>query len=129
MGRVQDSTAEALKVPAEQRNCQGDPEMAAQEEKSRKNAKERRKKKKAAGGSKESVAVRSDKGGATAPTPKGSLPERIVRYWRGVIAETRRVSWPSKPELIAGTVASIVILMVFAGWLGGLDLLLRKLLG
>ena len=49
MGRVQDSTVEASKVPAEQRNCQGDPEMAAQEEKSRKNAKERRKKKKAAG--------------------------------------------------------------------------------
>lgn len=95
-----------------------------------KNAKERRKKKKTEGGSKkDSVSVRSDKGGATASGPKGSLPERIVRYWRGVLAETKRVSWPGKPELIAGTVTSIFILMVFAGWLGLLDFILRKLLG
>ncbi len=106
--------------------------MSAQDDsdlKSRKNAKARREKKKSGGGSKQAVSVRSDKGGATASGPKGSFPERVVRYWRGVWAETKRVSWPSKPELIAGTFASVVILMVFAGWLGGLDLLLRRLLG
>lgn len=104
--------------------------MAAQDAtKSRKNAKERRAKKKEAGG-KKPTAVRTEKGGATTSEgPKGSLPERIVRYWKGVIAETKRVSWPSKPELVAGTITSIFILLVFAGWLGGLDWILIRLLG
>ena len=102
--------------------------MTAQEApKARKNAKARREKKKKSGDSNES-ALRSDKGGVSSSAPQGGLAERIVRYWKGVIAETRRVSWPSKQELVAGTVTTIFILMVFAGWLGGLDFLLRKLL-
>lgn len=104
--------------------------MTAQDAtKARKNAKARRDKKKQDGGVSDSVSIRSDKGGVTAPGPRGNLPERIVRYWRGVFAETKRVSWPSKPELIAGTVTTVFILMVFAGWLGGLDWLLGKVLG
>jgi preprotein translocase SecE subunit len=103
--------------------------MTAQDAKARKNAKARREKKKSDGGSRDSVSVRSDRGGASVSGPKGSFVERIVRYWRGVFAETKRVSWPSKTELVAGTITSVVILMVFAGWLGGIDLLLRKLFG
>jgi preprotein translocase SecE subunit len=104
--------------------------MTAQDAtKARKNAKARRDKKKN-DKSKDSVSVRSDKGGASGVSgPQGSLAERIVKYWRGVWAETKRVSWPAKPELIAGTVTSVVILMVFASWLGGIDYLLRKMFG
>lgn len=98
-------------------------------DKSHKNAKARREKKKSTGGSSDSVAVRSDKGGATSAEPQRGLLERMVRFINGVKAETKRVSWPSKPELIAGTITSIFILTVFATWLGGLDFLLRKLLG
>lgn len=93
-----------------------------------KNAKARRNKSKD-GGTSDAVAVRSDKGGATTPKPQGSLMERVVRYVNGVIAETRRVSWPSKPEVVAGTMTSIFILTVFAIWLGGLDFLLTKFVG
>ncbi|MFA5506695.1 MAG: preprotein translocase subunit SecE [Vulcanimicrobiota bacterium] len=103
--------------------------MTAQDAtKARKNAKARREKRKTDPG--ESVAVRSDRGGATvSPGPRGTLIERLVRYWRGVWAETKRVSWPGKPELIAGTITSVVVLMVFASWLGGIDYILRKLFG
>ena len=103
--------------------------MTAQDAtKARKNAKARRDKKK---NTKDSVAVRSDKGGATAatPGPQGGLAERIVKYWRGVWAETKRVSGPGKPELVAGTITTVVILMVFASWLGGIDYLLRNMFG
>ena len=104
--------------------------MTAQDAtKARKNAKARREKKK---NTKDSVAVRSDKGGATvssSPGPQGGLAERIVKYWRGVWAETKRVSWPGKPELMAGTITTVVILMVFASWLGGIDYLLRNMFG
>jgi preprotein translocase SecE subunit len=111
------------------KNSQETRHMTAQDAtKARKNAKARREKKKTK--SKDSVSVRSDKGGASVSSgPQGSLPERIVKYWRGVWAETKRVSWPGKPELIAGTVTSVVILMVFASWLGGIDYLLRNLFG
>lgn len=102
---------------------------ATTRDKSEKNAKARREKKKAAAESKGSGSVKAERGGASSSAPKGSLPERIVKYWKGVMAETRRVTWPSKPELIAGTITTVFILMVFAGWLGGLDYLLRNILG
>lgn len=105
--------------------------MTAQDAtKARKNAKARREKKKQ-DNSKDSPSVRTEKGGASmgSPGPKGNMVERIVKYWRGVVAETKRVSWPGKPELIAGTVTSVVVLMVFASWLGGIDFLLRKIFG
>lgn len=98
-------------------------------DKSEKNAKARREKKKTSPESKGSGSVRSERGGASNAGPKGSLPERVVKYWKGVLAETRRVSWPSKPELVAGTITTIFILMIFAGWLGGLDYFLRQILG
>lgn len=100
--------------------------MTAQDAtRARKNAKARRDKKKHDGT--DAPSVRTERGGVTAPGPKGNLFERIARYWKGVMAETRRVSWPGKPELIAGTVTTIFILMVFASWLGGLDYILTKL--
>ena len=101
--------------------------MTAQDAtKSRKNAKERRAKKKEQG-SKETPSPRSDKGGVKS-APKGSILEQVTRFFKGVVAETRRVSWPSKPELIAGTITSIVILLIFAGWLGLLDFILGRAL-
>ena len=103
--------------------------MTAQDAtKSRKNAKERRAKKKE-GGSKETTSSRSDKSGGVKSPPKGGMAERVTRFFKGVVAETRRVSWPSKPELIAGTITSFVILLIFAGWLGLLDYILRISLG
>ena len=102
--------------------------MTAQDAtKSRKNAKERRAKKKETG-STESVSPRSDKG-AVKSAPKVGTLEQIIRFFKGVLAETRRVSWPSKPELIAGTITSVVVLLIFAGWLGLLDFILGRALG
>lgn len=103
--------------------------MTAQDAtRARKNAKARREKKKQDDGS-NTASVRSDRGGASAAAPQGSYPERLVRYWKGIYQEMKRVAWPSKPELIAGTLSSIFILMVFAGWLGGLDWFLMTTFG
>lgn len=102
--------------------------MSAQDAtKSRKNAKERRKKKKEAGGS--TAPVKKAKGEVRGDTPVVNLPldKKIKNFFKGVIAESKRVSWPSKQELIAGTITTIVILFVFAGYLGGADFLLKHL--
>lgn len=95
--------------------------------KEHKNAKARRKRSKESSSS-DSPSARPDKGGGGTAKPQGSLMERTVRYLNGILAETKRVSWPSKPEVIAGTITSIFILMTFAIWLGGLDFILKKII-
>lgn len=95
--------------------------MTAQDAtKAHKNAKARRDKKKADGTTGEDVKVRRERGSVVS-APKRSMPERIRRYFQGVAAENRRVSWPGKPEVIAGTVTTLFILVVFSVYLGGID--------
>lgn len=106
--------------------------MAAEEaDKSHKNAKARREAKKAKGGSKtSSPKVHRDGGSASMALegggPKRGMIETIIRYFKGVIAESKRVSWPGKPELVAGTISTVVILAAFATWLGGIDYVLGR---
>ena len=106
--------------------------MAAEEgNKSHKNAKARRKAKKDGSSSKPSTPKVHREGGSASVAPEGGGPKRglvetVVRYFKGVIAESKRVSWPGKPELIAGTISSVLILAAFAAWLGGLDYILGR---
>lgn len=101
--------------------------MTAQDAtKSHKNAKARREKKKTDGPAEE---VRRSKDGVTvvASAPKRSLPEQVRLYLKGVVAESRRVSWPSKPQVVGGTMTSLFILVVFSMYLGGMDWVLNAL--
>lgn len=107
--------------------------MSAQEDnqdendKSHKNAKARRAKKKESGASPaEEKKARREAAGSN-PAVNLPLTEKVKRFLKGVVAESKRVSWPSKQELVAGTITTIVILFVFAGYLGGADFLLRHL--
>ncbi len=102
--------------------------MTAQDPtRSHKNAKARREKGKQEGTPAEESKLRKE-GGSASYAEKKSLLERTRRYLKGVWAEMKRVSWPSKPELIAGTITTLFVLLVFSGYLGGLDLILRRFL-
>jgi preprotein translocase subunit SecE len=89
-----------------------------------KNAKARREKKKIEGPTEE---VRRKDGVTVVSMPKRSFPERVRLYFKGVAAESRRVSWPSKPQVIGGTVTTLFILVVFSIYLGGMDWMLSSL--
>ncbi len=53
---------------------------------------------------------------------RGPSPvERASRYLRDVRAELNRVTWPSRQELIAGTVVVVVVVSVMAAYLGAWD--------
>lgn len=90
-----------------------------------KNAKARREKKKTAGPTVEVVG--KDGGVTVVSAPQRSFPERVRLYFKGVAAESRRVSWPSKPQVIGGTITTLFILVVFSAYLGGMDWLLNGL--
>ena len=91
-----------------------------------KNAKARRAKDKVTGGSPEAKAPRAHReGGTVTSAPKRSFPETVRNYFKGVVAESKRVSWPGKPEVIAGTVTTLFILIVFSIYLGSMDYFLN----
>ena len=51
---------------------------------------------------------------------------RIREFVREVLAEFRKVTWPSRAELISSTAVVIVVTMVLAFFLGGVDIVLAR---
>ncbi|HBH04958.1 MAG TPA: preprotein translocase subunit SecE [Candidatus Rokubacteria bacterium] len=51
---------------------------------------------------------------------------RAQEFFREVVAEFRRVTWPSRPELANSTVVVIAVTVVIALFLGGVDILLAR---
>ena len=53
---------------------------------------------------------------------------KIVRYFREVVEELKKVTWPKKTE-VAKLTATVIILSAIVGlYLGGLDILFTSLL-
>ncbi len=103
--------------------------MTAQDAtKANKNAKARRERKKTdETSSGKEVKIHRDGGSVVTTKPKGSPVERLRNYFKGIVAESKRVSWPGKKEVYAGTMVTLFILVVFSIYLGGMDLLLNQL--
>ncbi|MDN5860276.1 MAG: preprotein translocase subunit SecE [Pseudonocardia sp.] len=54
---------------------------------------------------------------------KGSLFERLSRYLREVVAELRKVFWPSRQQLVTYTVVVLVFMSFMVALVAGLDFL------
>jgi preprotein translocase subunit SecE len=52
---------------------------------------------------------------------------RIREFVQDVLVEFRKVTWPSRQELINSTTVVIVVTVVLAFFLGGVDIVLTKL--
>ncbi|NLB43225.1 MAG: preprotein translocase subunit SecE [Clostridiales bacterium] len=52
----------------------------------------------------------------------------VVKYFRGVISETKKVSWPSRKELINTTIVVVSFILIFSVIVGLIDLGLGALL-
>ncbi len=61
-----------------------------------------------------------------AAAPSGWSPAAFSAYLQGVKLEMGRVSWPSARELQAATTVVMVTLILFAGYLGLLDAILKR---
>ena len=51
---------------------------------------------------------------------------RIREFVREVLAEFRKVTWPSREELVSSTAVVLVVTVVLAFFLGGVDIVLAR---
>jgi preprotein translocase subunit SecE len=52
---------------------------------------------------------------------------RVREFIREVMAEFRKVTWPSREELINSTTVVIAVTVVLAFFLGGVDIVLARI--
>ena len=57
------------------------------------------------------------------------LPGKIAKFFRGVVHELKRVTWPTKKELLTYTIVSIITITFFAIILGMFDWAFLRLVG
>jgi preprotein translocase subunit SecE len=55
--------------------------------------------------------------------------ERMTTFLQDVHAETKKVTWPSRKDVLGSTVVVIVAVFVIAGFLGIIDFILSLLIG
>ena len=73
----------------------------------------------------------TDTRGATATPERGRaakkpLPARMSLFYRQVLAELRKVIWPTRKELITYTTVVIVFVLVIIAYVTGLDYVFSK---
>jgi preprotein translocase subunit SecE len=54
---------------------------------------------------------------------------RLIDFFKGVIDEMRKVSWPSKEEVIASSRVTIVFILILSLILGLVDFIASTLIG
>jgi preprotein translocase subunit SecE len=54
---------------------------------------------------------------------------RLIDFFKGVIDEMRKVSWPSKEEVIASSTVTIVFILILSLILGLVDFIASTLIG
>ncbi len=54
---------------------------------------------------------------------------RLIDFFKGVIDEMRKVSWPSKEEVIASSRVTIVFILILSLILGLVDFIVSTLIG
>jgi len=55
-----------------------------------------------------------------------AVVERVKGFAQEVLAEFRKVTWPSRQELVNSTVVVIVVTVVLALFLGAVDIVLAR---
>lgn len=53
--------------------------------------------------------------------------QKIVNYYREVVAEMGRVNWPSRDELKTSTIIVLVVTLIFAAFVGAFDWILSQI--
>jgi preprotein translocase subunit SecE len=74
--------------------------------------------------------VTDTRGATTTPergrTPKKPLPARVSLFYRQVLAELRKVIWPTRKELITYTTVVIFFVLVVIAYVTSLDYVFGK---
>lgn len=55
--------------------------------------------------------------------------QRLVQYFREVVQELKKVSWPTKEQTYALTALVVSVTLIAALYIGALDTLFQRLMG
>jgi preprotein translocase subunit SecE len=55
--------------------------------------------------------------------------QRLVKYFRDVVAEMKMVTWPTRDEVLAATVLVVVFAIVMALVVAGIDVVIERIIG
>ncbi|MGI6537701.1 MAG: preprotein translocase subunit SecE [Caldicoprobacterales bacterium] len=69
-----------------------------------------------------------DKGDAKKQVPKKKRFDKIAKFFRSVVSELKKVTWPSRDELIRTTAVVLAFILIFSVIIGLIDLGLGALL-
>lgn len=61
-------------------------------------------------------------------TEKVSFFKRMKKYFKGVLAELKKVTWPTRKELLNYTAIVVAMTVIIAAALGLFDLVFRELI-
>jgi preprotein translocase subunit SecE len=53
--------------------------------------------------------------------------QKIVNYYREVVTEMSKVSWPSRDELKRSTIVVLIVTIIFAVFIGSFDWVLSQI--
>lgn len=55
------------------------------------------------------------------------MRQKIVNYYREVVSEMSKVSWPSRDELKRSTIVVLIVTIIFAVFIGSFDWVLSQI--
>lgn len=64
--------------------------------------------------------------GSGTPTKKTRLNLNPIKYIKDSVTELRKVNWPTRQEVVRGTIGVIIVSALFVIVLGGSDILFQK---
>jgi len=56
------------------------------------------------------------------------MKEKIVKFFEDVVKEMKKVTWPTKDELVESTKIVIVACIILAGFTYGIDMLISQVI-
>lgn len=72
----------------------------------------------------DALSDREDHGGK--PSRQGNVFSRLALFIRQVVAELRKVIWPTRKELIAYTIVVIVFVLIMGAFVAALDFVFTR---
>ncbi len=63
----------------------------------------------------------------TSDKPKKKKPNKIVKWFKDLRTEFKKVSWPTKKKIINNTTVVLITMVIASVFVGGLDFGLLKL--
>ncbi len=56
------------------------------------------------------------------------MKEKIIKFFEDVMKEMKKVTWPTKAELMESTKVVIVVCIILAGFTYGIDMLISQVI-